>query len=48
LIARYQTFRELKSAREYYCGWRKYDSNGCLIDVQDLAASHNSKLFAET
>jgi hypothetical protein len=48
LIARYHTFREPKSARGYCCGWRKYDSDGCLIDVQDLATSHNNALFGET
>jgi hypothetical protein len=47
LIARYHTFRELSEAGEGCCGWRKYDSNGQMVDAQDLPASRNRALFDE-
>jgi hypothetical protein len=47
LVARYHTFREVSEAGEGGCGWRKYDSNGCLVEAQDLTAFKTSPLFSE-
>jgi hypothetical protein len=47
LVARYHTFWESQATGEDACGWRKYDSNGHMVDAQDLAASKGRTLFDE-
>jgi hypothetical protein len=47
LVARYHTFREFSQAGEGCSGWRKYDSNGQMVDAQDLTVSERSVLFDE-
>jgi len=45
LVARYHTFWEVRCAGEDACGWRKYDSNGQMVDAQDLPTSTSGALF---
>jgi hypothetical protein len=47
MIARYHSFVELRENGQQYCGWRKYNSSGHLIDAEDLTASKDRIRFNE-
>jgi hypothetical protein len=47
LVAPYNTSRELGEAGEGGGGWRKYSSNGDVVEAQDLTAFRTSALFNE-
>ena len=47
MIARCHSFLELFENGEQCCGWRKYDSNGHMIDAGALAASKDRIRFDE-
>ncbi len=47
LVARYHTFWEARSTGEDACGWRKYDSNGHMLDAHDLTTSKERTFLDE-
>ncbi len=47
MIARYHSFVELRENGQQYCGWRKYNSSGHMIEAEDLTASKDKIWFNE-
>ena len=47
MVARYHSFVELHENGRQFCGWRKYNSSGHMIDAEDLTASKDRIRFDE-